>query len=287
VFAPGFYQLLEEVAVPGPEGAALTAKLAHAVADSDARREIERRLATRDADAPQLDDQIELFRHRYPLGFADPAWTRDVRGHGARRHLKRHRDAVLARAASELEAGSLERSLTDKQHKLVIDLLVAILSATDLLTARQVDPLRAIPPEHHEEAARSIVELLHGKEPYSARFTRFARVIAHYGGAKPSWPLVTAPSALVHPGEHIAVRPATFREQARTVAPHLVHAKAVGPSTYAHLLAMAEHVRDKLNEEGLGTRDLMDVHDFMRVTLAPAARDEIVARRTARLVQAA
>ena len=43
---------------------------------------------------------------------------------------------------------------------------------------------------------------------------------------------------------------------------------------------MAEHMRAKLLEDGLGTRDLMDVYDFIRITLTPSARHEMVAQRS-------
>ncbi len=285
VFARGFYAFLEEVDRPESESEPLATRLAHEVVDADSRRDLERRLAVGDPSAVFFDEQVELFRRTYPLGFADPKWKRDVRGQDVRRRLKRHRDPAIEKARAQLAAEPLDRLIAQKQFAAVIDALATVLTETDLLTEKQAAPLRDVSAEQEKAVASGIRELIHGGAPYNARLADFIKLMRQQTGSAPSWQLVTAPCALFHPEQHVCVRPASFREQAKSLAPRLAGARSPGASLYARFLAMAEHIRGKLLEQGLGTRDLMDVYDFIRVTLTPAARQQVVVMRKRKAVE--
>jgi hypothetical protein len=92
-----------------------------------------------------------------------------------------------------------------------------------------------------------------------------------------TWQLATAVPALVHPNEHFCVAPNVLTYQARWLAPTLKLSKTPGGQLYVRLLAMASMLIDELNGMGIEPRDLLDVHDFVALTLRPAARKRLPA----------
>ena len=94
--------------------------------------------------------------------------------------------------------------------------------------------------------------------------------------AKPRWELVTLPCALIHPNEHIAIRPAPFRAQARWMAPRLQLDASPTARVYIRVQAMADSLRTQLVEKhNMPPGDYLDVHDFIRLTLSPKATNAI------------
>jgi hypothetical protein len=56
------------------------------------------------------------------------------------------------------------------------------------------------------------------------------------------------------------------------MAPRLILTSRPGGALYMRLADMARTVQSSLERAGLAPRDLMDVHDFMVMSLAPSAR---------------
>lgn len=265
VFKDGWYHHLSEVDQPLPKAAATAARLQRKLGLDALRRPIKH-------DGMSFEDQLTVFEMLYPQGFTADGWAIDKRGEGAKRRLKRHRDIAIADARERLDAGRLDVLITADHIDEAWGEVIAVLDGTDLVTKRHVAGLR----ELGTEARRSLVEcvrgLLWGDESYEVRFERFVATLALLTGKEPSWQLATVLSALVHPDQHIAVRPNIMRAQAAWMAPNLAWSKVPTAPLYTRLQRMAEAVREELRQAEQAPRDLLDVADFMWTTLRPKAR---------------
>jgi hypothetical protein len=271
VIAKGFFGMIEEVDRPADEARALVRKLS-AHLDAHSARAL---LGTDGAPSMTFDDQLGVFRALYPEGFAGDNWKKTVRGTGKKRPLKRHRDAAIARAKELLAKDVLDKKLLGNEYSSVVEDLVAVLDGTDLVSKAQVQPLKEAPAERHAELARAAHDLLWGPEKDVTRMASWIGTLSSLAkNTTPSWQLVTTLPALVHPDKHIAVRPSRFREQAKYMAPRVTLANTPDANVYGRVLSMVGIIRDRLSEAGLEPSDLVDVHDFVSLTLSPKAQKQ-------------
>jgi hypothetical protein len=272
ILSQDFYSMMREVDRPRDEVqalfAALKPDLEAAAAEEGLRPPTRRATPT----AISFDDQLSVFRTEYPGGFADDAWIDSQRGTNATKLLTRHRDPAISKAAARLSAPDLEARVAQQQFRAVTDDVVAVLRQTDLVPGADLADLKTDDDKRRGALAAAVCELLHGQTPFDKRFDRFINGFERAFGRVPGWQLATALPALLYPKEHICVRPTSFREQAKLMAPRLAIAKVPTAANYARCLAMAVLVSSKLHERGESPRDLMDVYDFMRLTTRPAAK---------------
>ena len=271
IFKEGYYRLLEEV--PEVENKAtiiarLDAKRAGAAKKDDKKKRGSARSKVEDMPTP--GEQVLVFTSIFPGGFDDPKWIKDHRGEGGRA-LKRHRDHAIKRAQEELAKESLDALLDAGQSRSVIERACTVLDKTDLVSKAQVDPLRNATRD--TRLAQSIRDFLHGTDDVETRFAHLCRAIATSTKKPPSWQLATALGALVHPQEHVCVRPSVFSLQALTMAPRLRPSKTPTSMAYVGYVKMSKAVIDQRISDGQTPRDLLDVHDFIWVTLRPAAKE--------------
>lgn len=233
---------------------------------------------TRRVDEPvSIDEQAEYFLSLHPGGFADPEFTAEHRGDGRKRPLKRHRDPLLARAERVLAHDALSAAAPSEVH----DAFAKLARSTDLVPVKEARALEGIEAEEHARFAEKLVALVHGKAPLEERFDAWVRMLEETLGSVPSWSLATLPLALVEPQRHVVVHPSAFEQQARWMAPGLRCGDRPMGVLYERLRAMARDVFERLGQHDLAPRDLLDVHDFLWLTLKPAARAKIEARRAA------
>jgi hypothetical protein len=227
-------------------------------------------------EAPSLDEQVAYFRASYPGGFAGEKWRAARRG-GGDRARKRHRDPAIALARKELTAANLASYLERRHEEEGVASLAMVLGETDLVPYTHVP--RELPPNRARAVLVGLFDLLFGHSSSEVRMVQWVQALARGTGRKPSWPLATAPLALLHPDQHICVHRATFVAQASAM--ELRPRIAVSPSgtDYAPLLAMAERLRSHLTALECAPADLLDVHDFIVLTLGAAASKAIAARR--------
>lgn len=272
VFKDGYYQLMQEVDRPADETRALMGELNRKLGRSQQRRKAEEKGET----MLTFEQQLAIFRELYPKGFEDPRWASKVRGTEVARRLKRHRDPAIAEARDKLAAAELDRLIEAESFAAVHQRVVDILDGTNLVTPKQLDPLRTLDEDRQRGFGIALRDLLHGEGSYVIRLERFMSAMRSLRSAKrPGWQLCTAISALAQPEEHICIRPSTLKEQARWMAPRLEHDRRPNAELYERYLTMAHTVREKLVEAGFAPRDLMDVHDFMWTTLRPSAKKKI------------
>jgi hypothetical protein len=266
VFGVRFCSLLRPEKVPNPT---LRLKLrADAIAAGhlgDGRR------ATGDDElAPTIDDQITVFSALYPDAFDGDAWQQRYRARASGRRIKRLRDAAIMDAATRLSKAALSRPLQRHEAGVVARAVVDVLRTTDLVSPAQLAVLGGLSADLRVD--RALFDLLHGSTGGEVdALSRLRAAIERHGVKRPSWPLVTAARALLHPDDHVFVRHTIVRKQARWLMPR--HAPGAVPTDreYRRALAVAAAVRQRLVLGGIVPRDLFDVSMFMRVTLSRAA----------------
>jgi hypothetical protein len=282
VFAKEFSSLLHPVAV------------AEDIAD-ETREALSRLLAINDQEAARakssaatggapvsIEDQIALFVDLYPGGFQDPQWKEQVRGAGVKRQTRKHRDAAIAYAQDKLSSQSLAAPIGKGDYATALGLFVDVLERTNLVSAAQLDVLKKLPPPRQQSVVIAVRNLLHDEGSYAARLGAFMDELVK-SRVKPSWQVVTALGALVHPKDHVCVAPSVYREQAKWMAPNLGLSNVPAPAAYDRCVAMVRAIDEVLRGENLVARDLFDVGEFMRITLAPAGKRRALALREKRV----
>jgi hypothetical protein len=276
IIAEDYYRLLEEAPGSDPEIveslAGMAAKAGHQSPAKSKR--------ARAADAPKPPDQLAVFLDRYPGGFEDPAYVKKHRG-GAGRRLKRHRQPAIDEAQELLSKEAIDACIASGKHDEVFSRWIDVLSGTDLVSKSHLDPLKKTRPT--QELAQAMCELLHGDASIAERFDLFLQELGRSGFRTSSWPLLTTALALVHPTLHVCIRPSVFETQARSIAPALGTAGQPGGERYSQYLEMCLGLRDQLIELGGNPQDLLDLYDFVWLTLRPAENDSLETHQRRRL----
>ncbi|KIG14900.1 hypothetical protein DB30_06202 [Enhygromyxa salina] len=268
VFKQGFYHLFETAEAPGDGSAKAVRRLAR-LARADGVTE-----ATR---LPTLRDQILLFRRSYPKGFYGDAWMAKCRGVGVRKalkRLKRHRDPAIS-DAHQLSAAQLAPLVKAGDHAQILDRMIAVAEATNLVPGAHVKKLRKLSPSR--ELTTAVYEWITCEQDNDDADRRFNHLVRQLGDAG-TWPVVTSLRGLLEAGEHVCVRPSVFSKQAKLLLPSFSAESRPRYKSYVRYLHVANVVRDELTEAGFEPRDLLDVHDFMWETLRPAAREDLIAQ---------
>ncbi len=224
--------------------------------------------------AVPLTAQLALLRDFYEKGFRDDAWIADKRSSKTKR-LKRHRDPLIARAQELLNRDRLDTLRAEGRHADIVAAMMQLADATDLTTKRHAQPLERVRATEATELADALYDVLYGAEDYTIRFERWVAVLARTTRASAAWQLATLYPAIVHPAEHLFVKPKITDLQAEWMAPQLRMTKLPNGATYARLREMAIALGERLGEAGFAPRDLLDLHDFMWETLRPKARTMI------------
>ncbi|MEL6179945.1 MAG: hypothetical protein AAFS10_13385, partial [Myxococcota bacterium] len=217
-----------------------------------------------------FEEQIAIFTNIFPQGFAGEDWAEDRRGVGSSRRLKRHRSPAIAQAQEDFAEATVKAQLEQGDAGVIITHIINNLQDTDLVQRSKTKALSRLNPKEQTELAEAFVNMLYGEEPLATRFKR-------YVDAMPSndWRVITAPLALVQPEKHVCVRPSVFRKQAASIAPRSLYTSKPSVHSYRDMRHMAKATFDKLKDEGLQPRDLLDIYDFIWITLRPSAEKHL------------
>jgi hypothetical protein len=263
VFTKEFYEFLPEAECPPDQAARLLAKLGR---QSGAGKGGDGKLKERQL---TFEEQLQVFLAEYPDGFRGAGWKDEHRGEGAPRKLKRHRDFAVADAMEKLSVEALDELIAKGDHAEVVRRLTDVVHGSDLVTRAQAEPVSRANPS--VDLSKGLRDMLYGGGDFEARFDEFCRLVLEAGRKQLSWPLVTAVAAQVLPDAHVAVRPTVLAKQAQWAYPRLRYSAKPEGKVYTRILTMARTVRDALTGAGYPPKDLLDVYDFMLVTLRPAA----------------
>ncbi|MCX4239580.1 hypothetical protein [Paraliomyxa miuraensis] len=269
VFSEGYYHLLEPRPAIGETAEKLLASVHRETGSGSAGASANRASAVSKPVPPTLEELVAVFHETYAGGFSDPRWQQQVRGEGAKRRTKKHREPAVHDAKQRLDRDTLDELLAQGNAAEVLARAVAVLGATDLVTATQLEVLRGATPSL--ALAHAIRDLVHEPDPEGVAFDRACTLIMRARGKPPSWPLLSGLRALVHPGEDVCIRPSVFFGMVGVIAPY--RARKVTPQGlhYRHLSGVARELREQLVAMGEQPRDMLDVHDFIWETCRPSA----------------
>lgn len=258
VFKEGFYQLM--VPAPTPEDGSADELRAKVLASANGGKE---------QIIPLVRDQLMLVLETYEDGFIGETWREKHRGGG--RRLKRHRDPAIKEARELLDGKRIAELYEHGDYTGVLDSLVKVLSGSDLVPSSHVAKLKKTNPS--KEFARAFVDIT--KDPAEATLRQVQTAFVAAGGPATSWQVLSAPLALLVPHKHLCVRPSVFGFQGKIVHARFNPPKRANEAGYQRYLEVVRLVEEKLTELGHAPPDLLDVHDFVWMTLRPGAREEL------------
>lgn len=234
------------------------------------------------APRPSIADQVSVFGVLFEGGFQGDAWKDACRSREKGKTLKRHLDPVLARAQAELSEEALRALVEAGNPKAVVARVVDLVGGTTLATKAQLASVAKLDAD--AALATALIDYLHDVGGHArGPLDRLRLALAKHGLKNVPWTVLTAARAFVHPQSHVFVRPSVFRAQAKFSMPGFKLASVPTPDAYARCLEMAVGIQRELSKAGLHPRDLFDVVEFMRVTLARSQKDELMGAMAERL----
>lgn len=279
VLAEEFYKLMKPVEQSDEADRATLERLVAQIDTSSASLAV-----SRASNAPalrfSLSDQTMLFKGEYPEGFVG-AWQKKLRGEGAKRRLKRHRNAAAVQAQADLSLPFLEECLASENASTAWLKVAEVLNATDLVPAAQCEALKSAAERAKPESVSALAAVLYGEDDLSGRFDTYVAALQTILRKPPNWELATAVLALVHPTEHVCVRKTSFQTQADWLLPELKGGKRVSAVAYGGFSHLAKVVCEQLEQQNLAPLDYMDVHDFIKLTTSPSAQSRMLALQKA------
>lgn len=272
VFMRQYFTMLEPAATPAP---AVRMRLrAQALADGLLDTGDQTRVSKPTAAIPSLNDQIDLFESLYPEGFHGDAWVCETRDRPGQRRVKRLRDPAIADAAEQLDRAILQELIDAKAYTELRERMVEVLRRTDLVSRKQLKILQDL--RFDADMATAWFGFLHGlRTGDQAEMLRLRVQLAKNHVERMPWQLMTGARALLYPNDHMCVRASVVRAQARLLMPGFSLGNAPTAADYSRSLEIAMSVRETLTRAELGPRDLFDVTEFMRLTLANKHKNEL------------
>lgn len=221
------------------------------------------------ADEISLHHQLAFLESLYPGGFAGETWQIKRRDPKKNKALKRHRDPVVRAAKAVLSKGELASLSVAGEHAAVLARVVELLDSSDLVAKRYVNQLADAKPS--AALTQALTAYLHGpEESEAAAFTGWIGALRS-AGVTPNWAVATALRAVVHPERHVAVRPTALRKQFGLLGTSVLPSKKPSAASYEHCRKTLQNLRTQLCDLGQAPKDMLDVYDFVWVTLRPAA----------------
>lgn len=270
VFKVGFYHLLETVDDISDEEAERLAERLHRQADrADAPTGA---TATpmpdrKERDALSVSERLGWFTERYEGGFQGVKWNKEVRGVGVKRK-KRSRTPLLAEAKERLDPTlpplELMRAFAD------------VVDKSDLLGPQSRAYLTGMDDTTCEKLGEALAQLIDGDVNFRIRFERWLDRLQVVAPTQAVWAVATAPMALLHPDEHVFIRRTVSRREAALSG--VVVPTAPSAPAYEQLLSIFQDLRKALQDEGAEPADMIDIYDFTRTSLSPAATKAIRGR---------
>ncbi len=210
--------------------------------------------------------QVAAFRRKFPDGFADPKYLRDVETKEPGEH--RQNDGAVDDAKTTLSHDTLAPLMKPGGYEAVHRSAVRLMSSQRNLVVRfDLSRFSAMSSASHARFALALDEVLHGKGPEEARWDAYARSLKSERPA--TWPLLTLLPALHRPSEMVYVRSSLYRRQA-SVLDQPVPADALPSGRgYIQFRDVARQVRDSLTAAGHEPRDMWDVYRFVWLTMSP------------------
>jgi len=262
-----FAAKLKAVVMPEEEAKARGARLAHrrsAAAPSRAKAKKPKASASSFAN---FEAQLALFLKAFPEGFAGEKFDREVRAVPGGKRKKTDGAPDLAEAIAALSA----QSFAEREASWIFEAAVKLVKDTGFVHPLEgANLLSAMPEESRVAFVAALRELLHGSDEAGDRFDRFVSAVklpdGKEGTKRPSWPVATVFAALVHPTQHVCVKPTVFQKQAALMGVGLEYESTPSSTVYARFLETARKTEEALKAAGQQPKDLVDVASFIGFT---------------------
>lgn len=278
-FSEDFYHFIEETQKPADEMQSVIAELQR-LAPSDAastKSGGKKSGVGRKSSVPPVvfKEQAEHFLELFPAGFGSERYKESHRARATGSQLKKHRDEFIKKAQEAFTPEAFTGDVT-----LLFKTATKLVNSTDLLSSKERKAFDAIQPINHEKILESLLSLLHGEGSIENRMDAFVLAVRRGLGDYPSWGLVTYFLGLVHPNEYPIVTRDTYRKQAAAIAPRLEIPKRPKGADYRKIIDMIEDLRKAMSQHpALKPTDLLDVQNFIALTLKPKGRKAILEKR--------
>ena len=264
--------MLEPVDQPLDLALKIASELESQVATADRRRKALK-------DNPTLipfEDQVKAFRSMFDGGFEAEDYLKTIRGEGAKRQLKKMRNPVIAAAQAALSEDVLRAALDTSDGPAIRHAALEVLTTTDLVTRTDLEPFRALTDDEMLAYGKALFNAVYNEsrgQNVAGYFEAIRRSFPK--GTKVTWPMLSALPALLRPHEYVPVKASVFREQSKWMAPGMQLPTDSSGAMYGRLLRMALSVQDRLVKSETNPTDLMDVYEFISLTMRPKGRKVI------------
>jgi hypothetical protein len=265
----GSLDLMRKVEQPSSDQRATYARLVALLAKREKQTE-----PPKAPGATAVMKQLERFHKRYANGFFGKEWKSDK----TTMHARQARGALVDKAQDAFSKEHLSKLERAEKFEAVWNQVVASLTESGMATA-QLKP--ASLPEQQRALSNAVLDLLYGTESYERRFDRWVGAFESVFREPPSWETATSLAALVTPLEHVLVEAPTFRKQLKALSRYSSFGARPAGGAYLRCLTMAQALANMLAQRGEVPRDLLDVHDFVRVTQSAPTKAEVAAAAAA------
>jgi hypothetical protein len=274
VFKKGYYDLFEPVKRDDINAQNIVKNLKSMLKQANIAREYD--LKKRGNSVPAVDFTAlhDIFVQEYPKGFSTDEYLKKIRGRDQKRRIKRHRDKAIIDARERLSPNALHAMAEAGDHAGVRDTLLDVLTKTDLVTKKKLEPLRKLEERDLPVLTRELRNMLYGTGPYEARFERFVNALAR-SGEKVSWSLATAPSALIRPEECFYVKASVSKELVKRYSPNIGWNTRPTGWLYGRIAGIAHELAEQAKEAGDAPSDLLDVAWLVWTVLRPKGRKKL------------
>lgn len=212
----------------------------------------------------KLGRPLRIFKKQYPRGFRGINWKVKVRGYGANRRLKRHREPAVLGAQQRLDGQLLTQLVSNHRHDEIHRLAIEVFEQTNLVHHTRYKQLAKLDEGARERFAECLTALLHDQTlPLDARFDAWVEACQLAPGQAPPWEVVTLPLALVLPEEHVCVNRDRLLSDAARLGIELSLPEMPNALAYREALGVVRGIRDACRERRIAPTDLLDVIDFL------------------------
>lgn len=270
-FRVGFYHLLEPVE---PDAEDVEEVLDHLLADVDMHNMEEER----DTQPPVMsfEDQVKVFRHRFPKGFKDKKYLNAYRRPQSGSARKAHIEPIMEQAQVHFAKERFERMIDAGKHRLLYEEMIDIMTATSLVRPKRIQPMEDVKVNKQIALVQALYKLLHDSETrYRERFKHWAMTLQKVNTST-NWPLATIVPALFEPQKHICIKRTVFDYQARSLPRCKPVRGKVKARRYRNGRSIARRTMEALESAGLEPVDMFDVRAFMWETLRPKGQKTLL-----------
>lgn len=199
-----------------------------------------------------LPRATERFLELYPEGFYGDKYLSQERNYKVKAH-----ELALKLMGEEALSALCQTGRFEEVSRLA----QRVVNATNLIFPNEKMSLKdgLVDPKHQEAFSNALWKLLYSSEPFENRFTDFARVLCEIGAAK--WTTATYFPFLVHPKEHMFVKPTVTQKAAELSAFEINYRPELNWLTYKCVLDYSVYLRNALT--AIKPRDMIDMQSFM------------------------